>query len=281
LEEKETPQHGGATLARWHQRLGHVSQARIKELSRSEEVEGLRIEGSHEERSCKTCMEGKFVRFPFHPTGTRSRLPLELVHVDLVGPMQTLGRGGVKYFMTLVDDSTRMKWTLSLAKKSDAGRGIQSWAAQVENQSDHRIKAFRSDRGGEFLGEELQGWFKEQGIQHQLTQAYSPQSNGLAERSNRTLIEVARTLLLGAGLPPFLWPDAVRQAAVISNRVLTQVKGEEWVPLHRWTGHAVEVGMLRVFGCAAAVLIPKKFRVKMGPTAKWGIHLGVALGSKG
>jgi hypothetical protein len=75
LQEKEAPQHGGASLYKWHQRLGHVSQTRIKELVQSGQVEGLRVEGSMQENSCTACMESKFSRFPFTSTSSKNRQP--------------------------------------------------------------------------------------------------------------------------------------------------------------------------------------------------------------
>ncbi|CAI7913073.1 unnamed protein product [Closterium sp. NIES-54] len=109
-----------------------------------------------------------------------------------------------------------------------------------------------TDRGGEFLGAEMTAWLKKQGIQRKLTMAYTPQSNGVAERANRTILETARALLIESGVGNSMWPHAVRHATVARNRVLTKVGNESWVPLERWLGRKPPVDMLRVFGCMAS-----------------------------
>ncbi|CAI7743581.1 unnamed protein product [Closterium sp. NIES-54] len=187
-------------------------------------VKGLRIKGEPKEvGSCENCLTSKFSRFPFHSTVGQSSDPVELVHVDLVGPMKVKGDGGALYSMIMVDDYTRLTWSFPLAKKSDAARVIiEEWLPMVERESGKRVKAIRSNRGGEFLGAEFRSWLKRHGIKQQLTTAYTPQSNGVAERANRTIIEGGRTILVDSGLPLRFWPLAIRHATVIKNRVFTE-----------------------------------------------------------
>jgi hypothetical protein len=120
VQEEESARSGGATLEQWHLRLGHVAVSSLKELLASGQVEGFKVEGPLEAGSCRSCMEGKFSKFPYPRVEGNSSCPLELVHGDLVGPMRTEGRGRYLYWMTLVDDFTRMKWVIPLQKKSDA-----------------------------------------------------------------------------------------------------------------------------------------------------------------
>ncbi|CAI7811783.1 unnamed protein product, partial [Closterium sp. NIES-53] len=138
-----------------------------------------------------------------------------------------------------------------------------------------------TDRGGEFLGAEMTAWLKKQGIQRELTTAYTPQSNGVAERANRTILETARALLIESGVGNSMWPHAVRHATVARNRVLTKVGNESWVPLERWLGRKPPVDMLRVFGCMAVAHVPKKYRSTLGASAILCVHLGLAAESKG
>ncbi|CAI7928627.1 unnamed protein product [Closterium sp. NIES-54] len=134
---------------------------------------------------------------------------------------------------------------------------------------------------GEFLGAEMMAWLKKQGIQRELTTAYTPQSNGVAERANRTILETARALLIESGKGNSMWPHAVRHATMARNRVLTKAGNESWVPLERWLGRKPPVDMLRVFGCMAVAHVPKKYRSKLGASAIWCVHLGLAAESKG
>ncbi|CAI6007470.1 unnamed protein product [Closterium sp. NIES-65] len=127
----------------------------------------------------------------------------------------------------------------------------------------------------------MTAWLKKQGIQRELTTAYTPQSNGVAERANRTILETARALLIESGLGNLMWPHAVRHATVARNRVLTKVGDDSWVPLERWLGRKPPVDMLRVFGCMAVAHVPKTYRSKLGASAIWCVHLGLAAESKG
>ncbi|CAI7881143.1 unnamed protein product [Closterium sp. NIES-53] len=198
-----TPSTGETDWLTAHRRFGHVALPQLQQLFKEERVKGLRIKREPKEvGSCGTCLTSKFSRFPFHSAVGRSSDPVELVHVDLVGPMKVKGDGGALYSMSMVDDYTRLAWSFPLAKKSDVARVIiEEWLPMVERESGKRVKAICSNRGGEFLGAEFQSWLKWHGIKQQLTTAYTPQSNGVAERANRTIIKGRRTILVDSGLP--------------------------------------------------------------------------------
>ncbi|GJP46828.1 hypothetical protein CLOM_g6082 [Closterium sp. NIES-68] len=145
----------------------------------------------------------------------------------------------------------------------------------------HKVKVIRSDNGGEFIGADFEGELKRKGIQHQLTVPYNPQQNGVAERFNRTLQEGARTLLGRAGLPDPFWVSALRQVALVKNRVLATVGDKEWIPYIKWYGSAPAVNMLRAFGCMVVFHVPKEKRGKLEASGRWGVHLGIAKDHKG
>ncbi|CAI7897287.1 unnamed protein product [Closterium sp. NIES-53] len=171
------------------------------------------------------------------PVTGRSKKPLELVHMDLVGPLPVQGHKGEWYFLTIVDDWSRLMWAYPLKQKDHAASTIkEDWLPFVEKQAECVVKRIRTDRGGEFLRAETTAWLKKQGIQRELTTAYSPQSNGVAERANQTILETARALLIESGMGNSIWPHAVRHATVARNRVLTKVGNELWVRLERWLG---------------------------------------------
>ncbi|CAI7848082.1 unnamed protein product [Closterium sp. NIES-54] len=278
-----TPSTGETDRLIAHRRFGHVALPQLQQLFKEERVKGLRIKREPKEvGSCETCLTSKFSRFPFHSAVGQSSDPVELVHVDLMGPMKVKRDGGALYSMTMVDDYTGLTWSFPLAKKSDAARVIiEEWLPMVERESGKRVKAIRSDRGGEFLGAEFRSWLKWHGIKQQLTTAYTPQSNGVAERANMTIIEGRRTILVDSGLPLRFWPLAFRHATVIKNRVLTHVGAQHWVPMEKWSGKKPLVDMLRVFGCMGLVHVPKEKRDKLQAAAVWAVYLGLARGSKG
>ncbi|CAI7805737.1 unnamed protein product [Closterium sp. NIES-54] len=278
-----TPSTGETDWLTAHCRFGHVALPLLQQLLKEERVKGLRIKGEPKELgSCETFLTSKFSRFPFHSAVRKSSDPVELVHVDLVGPMKVKGDGGALYSMTMVDDYTRLTWYFPLANKSDAARVIiEEWLPMVERESGKRVKAIRSDRGGEFLGAEFRSWLKRHGIKQQLTMASTPESNGVAERANRTIIEGGRTIFVDSCLPLRFWPLAIHHATVIKNRVLTHVGGHHWVPMEKWSGKKPLVDIVRVFVCMGLVHVPKEKCDKLQVVAVWAFHLCLAWGSKG
>ncbi|GJP37861.1 hypothetical protein CLOM_g22265 [Closterium sp. NIES-68] len=280
---KASATSGQASWETWHRRLAHVAVSTLEVMAREQSVQGLRLHGGNaDSRDCEVCMQSKFARFPFHRVDGSAKAPLEVVHMDLVGPMRTEGIGGALYFLTLVDDWSRFTWVRPLSKKSDAAAAIkEDWLPMVERQSQRLVKVLRSDRGGEFLGADFNAWLKKNGIRHQLTCPGTPQQNGIAERANRTIGEAAKALLRDAGLPYKFWPEAVRQVVTVKNRVLMYVGEQHWVPYERWLGKKPLVDMLRVWGCMGLVMVPKEQRHKLEVAAVWAVHLGMAPDSKG
>ncbi|CAL8993586.1 unnamed protein product [Prunus brigantina] len=98
----------------------------------------------------------------------------------------------------------------------------QKSVAMTELQSGFKIKSLRSDRGGEFLSGEFNKFCEESGIQRQLTMAYSPQQNGVAERKNRTVVEMAKSMLHEKGVPYEFWAEAINTAVYLLNRCPTK-----------------------------------------------------------
>ncbi|CAI7758727.1 unnamed protein product [Closterium sp. NIES-53] len=280
---KASATSGQADWETWHRRLAHMAVSTLEVMHKEKCVHGLQLQrdGAHY-GSCEACMQNKFARFPFPCAEGSAKAPLEVVHMDLVGPMRTEGTGGVLYFLTMVDEWSRFTWARPLSKKSDAAAAIkEDWLPMVERQAMRLVKVLRSDQGGEFLGVEFTKFLKKNGIWHQLTCPGTPQQNGIAECANRTIGEAAKSLLGAAGMPYKFWPEAVCHVITIKNRVLTHVGDKHWVPYERWLGKKPSIDMLRVWGCMGLVMVPKEQRHKLEVAAVWAVHLGMAPDSKG
>ena len=131
----------------------------------------------------------------------------------------------------------------------------------MENQSGHHSKILGTDRGGEYVSNEFINFCKTHGIQKQFTAWYTPQQKGIAERKNRTIMEMARSMLAAKHLPNEYWGEAVATAVYIMNRCPTKsVKNK--VPQEAWTGMNHSVSHLKVFGCVAYAHIPYELRRK-------------------
>lgn len=189
----------------WHRRLGHINYQSLCKM-RDGAVRGIEFnDDSSEIERCETCAMGKQCRQPFTKSEYESKNILDLIHSDLVGPMETLSIGKSRYILTFIDDHSRKIFSYFLRNKSDVYDTFLQFKNFVENQTERKIKILRTDNGGEYLPEKFDALIKKAGIQHQLTAPYTPQQNGVAERYNRTIVERAKCLLHDADLPKTYW----------------------------------------------------------------------------
>lgn len=130
----------------------------------------------------------------------RSTELLEIIHADICGPMEVPSIGKSRYFLTFVDDCSRMVHIYFLKSKDETLGYFKEFKNLVENQKNRKIKVLRTDNGTEFTSGMFQNFLKLNGIIHQRTNPYTPQQNGLCERLNRTIVEKARCLLYDADL---------------------------------------------------------------------------------
>jgi transposase InsO family protein len=158
--------------------------------------------------------------------------PLELVHSDLCEMNGILTKGGKRYFLTFIDDSTRFCYVYLLKTKDEAFNYFKTYKAEVENQLERKIKRLRSDRGGEYFSSVFDEFCVEHDIIHERTPPFSPQSNGIAERKIRTLTDLVNAMLSTTGLSKAWWGEAIFSACHVLNRVPT--KNKEITPFEEW-----------------------------------------------
>jgi transposase InsO family protein len=253
----------------WHGRLGHVNFATLRKLISLECLPKFNIDPNHK---CEICVEAKLTRTSFQSIH-RNTEPLDLVHTDICDFKSIQTRGGKKYFITFIDDSTRYCHVYLLRSKDEALEMFKVYKNEVENQLSKTIKVVRSDRGGEYdapFGE----FCKEHGIIHQTTAPYSPQQNGIAERKNRTLKEMFSAMLISSGLSQNMWGEAVLSANYILNKIPRKKINK--TPYELWKGRAPTYKFLKVWGCLAKVVVPLPKQVKIGPKTVDCIFIGYA-----
>ncbi|CAI7814361.1 unnamed protein product [Closterium sp. NIES-54] len=274
---------GEADWETWHERVCHVNFPMLQKLVKDGSLKGLEVKRAVKEiGSCPTCLETMFTKFPFSSGTGPAKAPLALVHMDVVGPTRTPSLSGSRYFLTIVDDHTRAVWVYPLKTKGEVAAAVlKEWMPRAQRESGHKVKVISTNNGGEFIGADFEVVLKKKGIQHQLTVPYNPQQNGVAERFNRTLQEGARTLLGRAGLPDPFWVTALRQVALVKNRVLATVGDKQWVPYTKWYGSVPADNMLRAYGCMVVFHVPKEKRGKLEASGRGGVHLGLAKDHKG
>ncbi|UYV65814.1 hypothetical protein LAZ67_3005530, partial [Cordylochernes scorpioides] len=179
-----------SNISLWHKRLNHINEEYMKKMIQGHIVRGLDLKFERLPE-CEACIMGKLVQKPYTITDNYTVKPLQLIHMDLCGPMPCQSLGGSKYFLVIVDDYSRRIFVYFLRSKDETFERFEEFKARAENELSLRIKDLRTDNGTEFCNSRFEGLFKRSGIHHQLTTTYSPQSNGVAERVNRTLIDTA------------------------------------------------------------------------------------------
>ncbi|CAI7774305.1 unnamed protein product [Closterium sp. NIES-54] len=248
---------------------------------KGKEGEGVEIkEGGGQPSKCPDFTTGKLPRTSFPTSTTRASAPLELVHTDVCGPMQTPDREkGSKYFITFLDDFSRLSRVTLVKTKNEVAKVFKHWIRYAEREVGAKVKILRCDRGGEYMGKDLESFLEDKGITHQLSVACTPQKNGAAERLNWTLIDLARAMLAHVWLDHTWWGAALQYANWAKSRMGSKgLEGKS--PYFMWTRKVPSVSIARVWGCMAQYKVPDQQRRKLDPKAQWGIFLGVSERSK-
>nr|KYP72805.1 Retrovirus-related Pol polyprotein from transposon TNT 1-94 [Cajanus cajan] len=264
----------------WHKRYGHFNMGALKFLQTHDMVRDMPMMGIIDDL-CDACQLGKMHRKSFSSTNvTRAKEKLELIHTDLCGPMSVPSLSQSKYFLLFIDDLTRMTWVYFLSSKAQTFDVFKKFRAMVESQSGCKIKMLRSDNGKEYTSNEFNAFCEDMGIVHQLTVSYTPEQNGVSERKNRTVMEMARCLIAEKKLPKCFWAEAVYTAVYLLNRLPTRAVQEK-TPIEAWNGVKPTAKHLKIFGsiCYTHVAVAK--RSKLDDKAEMEIFLGYAANSKG
>lgn len=250
----------------WHHRFCHINNRSISELAKKGYVRGL-TDSIAVSDQCYGCCLGKSTKAPCKGlSGKSSSATLDLLHSDVCGPMPIASDGGSRYFMTILDDYSRKIDVFCLKSKDEVVKNIKEYLDRIENQKGQKVKRFRSDNGLEYCNKALRELFANRGIKHERTCVETPQMNGVAERANRTLLDMTRSMLLSAKLPQTFWAEAVATAAYVRNRMVHR-NLENGVPEGIWTERQPSVKHLKVFGCLAYTHLPSQGRRKLDPRA--------------
>ncbi|MBW0469526.1 hypothetical protein O181_009241 [Austropuccinia psidii MF-1] len=214
----------------WHKRLGHPGKALVRSM-------GLPSDNS----PCKTCDLNKIHQIPFKDKFEHVSLPLDCVHLDLVGPISPPSAGGSRYFLIIVNQFTSYKMTLMLKSKSKTFDQFFVVKNLMENYQQQTIKTVH---------------------------------NGFAEHANWTILNKAKFLLNESGLAKQYWSEAINTSTLLTNLIPTPSR-QNLSPYALWTGKSPRIKKLQVFGCQAITLIPKNLRDwKLAQSGQEGVFLG-------
>jgi len=229
--------------------MHHLNRLASKELVIS--LPKLKFE---RDRLCEAWQKGKQTKSSFKSLNVMSTSrPLELLHTDLFGPSRTMSLGGNYYGLVIVDDYSRFTWTLFIATKDETYQAFKRFSKVMQNAKNCGISSIKSDHGGEFQNEKFDKFCSKSGIKYDFSALRTPQHNGVVERKNQSLKELARTLLNEIWLPKYFWADAVSTTSYVLIRLLIRPILKK-TPYELFKGRMPNISPLKVFGCKCFIL---------------------------
>nr|GFA55248.1 retrovirus-related Pol polyprotein from transposon TNT 1-94 [Tanacetum cinerariifolium] len=239
----------------WHQRLSHLNFDTINDLTRNDLVAGLPKFKYHKEHLCPSCKQGKRNRASHPPK--------------------------LRYVLVIVDDYSRYTWVHFLhflRSKDEAPEVIIKFLKRITVLLQSPVIIIRNDNGTEFKNQMLKEYFDTVGISHQMYSVRTPQQNGVVKRRNRSLVEVARTMLVFSRASLFLWAEAIATACFTQNRSIIHRRFNK-TPYELINGRKPNISFLHVFG---ALCYPKNDREdigKLGAKGDIGFFIGYSVDS--
>lgn len=273
----ETGEESSAEL--WHQRFCHINKKYISATSRNDSVRGM-PEVTSSTTTCETCNLAK-KRTTSHKAlqKVRSSNPLQLLHLDVCGPLPSQSIGGHRFFLSITDDFSRKVTVYPLKRKNEVFECFKKYQTRNERFLNRKILNIRTDNGMEFCHNEFKKYLEDQGIVAERTNDYTPQQNGVSERFNYTALDAVKALLSSSNLGNGFWAEALLCFVYVWNRVchVNQTK----TPFELFGGRKPSVKHLRIFGSTVYVGTPRQLRNKLEMRSKKGILVGYAMQTKG
>ena len=230
---------------------------------------------------CKTCIQGKQHHRPITGTMTPATELLQIIHSDVCGPLKTPTPEGYKYFVSMIDDYSKMSAVTLIKQKSDVAQAVADFINMAQTQLSKHARKFHSDNGGEYMSDKLQAAFKKFGIIHTKSAPGTPQQNSVAERFNRTIIEMATCLMRERGVERRLL-GLCRALCQPHPQSSSMQRCRRQSPFRSLVQQISEPRHHRTFGCKAlnlvtkgnrASLTPTRQSVYLGPDSDHGIHI--------
>jgi len=247
----------------WHRRLGHFNISKIlNKLSK------INIPSK-----CQICSHSKLKDFPHKNSTNKSIGIFELIHMDLIGPIEESLHGN-RYILSILDDFSRYGWVHFLSNKHDTYTIFHNWFIEINNIHDKSIKYIRTDNGTEFSNSMFKSFCASHGIIHQFTIPYNPQQNGRAERFNGTLINSAKALLNDAKLSHHFWEYTVETANYIHNRI-PHSGIQNKIPYEILFKSKIDYAHFKVFGCRVFITCPSHSGINLTITLYLAYFLAI------
>jgi hypothetical protein len=203
----------------WHHRIAHIGMSQLKKAFKKGMVLGVKDVTFEKDKLCSACQVGKQVA-SHHPIKAyvSTTRPLELIHMDHLGPTTYKSLGGNLYCLVIVVDYSRYTWTF-LEDKGKTFDIFKKFATRAQNEFGSSMVKIRSDNGSKFCNTKVEEYCDDEGIKHEFSSTYTPKQNGVVEIKNKTLITLARAMLDDYKVSQRFWAEAINTACHASNRV--------------------------------------------------------------
>ncbi|GJY99759.1 retrovirus-related pol polyprotein from transposon TNT 1-94 [Tanacetum coccineum] len=222
---------------------------------------------------CSACERGKIKKASHPPKLVSSdHSKLELLHMDLCGPMRVNSINGKTYILVIVDDYSRYTWVYFLHSKDKTSDIIKKFIAQTQLNYKAKVCKICTDNGTKFKNVTLKAHYEKLGIMQQFSTTRTPQQNGVVERRSRTLVEAARIMLIFSRLPEFLWAEAVARTCFTQNRSIIHTRHNK-TPYELLRGRKPNIEYFHVFGSLCYPTNNQDDLGKMKPKADIGVFI--------
>jgi hypothetical protein len=255
----------------WHARLGHLNFSDVKKII---------PQAVGRPSFCTTCAIAKSTRAPLTGTRATSTHIGQTTHLDVWGPTEVASLSGKRYYVVIVDGYSNFVEVHLLSHKSETTNIYKSYDAKMETRGT-RLKHLLFDGGGEFLNKELISYLAQRGTTYENTPRSTPELNGKAERSHRTITSRARALRLAANLPKSLWGELSLTAAHLINTSPSSTNPNNQSPYQIFHERQYDYSRLRTIGSRAFAHISHDARRKLDQPATEGVLVGYARNSQG
>uniref|UniRef100_A0AAV1UTQ2 Polyprotein n=1 Tax=Peronospora matthiolae TaxID=2874970 RepID=A0AAV1UTQ2_9STRA len=265
----------------WHRRLGHVSYGTLNAMVKEGRIKDAKMKPKS---VCDVCATSKQVRKSFK-TNDRDDEAREssrsdvVVCSDVLGPITPSSKSGFKYIVSFIMMKSRYVTVYPLRKKSEVASAFKRFYQDIKTASGTKIKVLRSDNGGEYRNATMKNFCKGKFVKQEFTVPYNPEQNGMAERMNRTLVEMTRCMLKDSGLDKSYWCEALMTAADIRN-VLPNASSKNSSPFEIVFKKVPRIEHMRVFGAQCYAHVAKEKRHKLDDPGVRCFFLGYAKDQK-
>ncbi|KAF2890836.1 hypothetical protein ILUMI_15337, partial [Ignelater luminosus] len=244
---------------KWQRILGHAHFQDLKHLCQLQLAEGLPYKIENDFLKCEICLQNKMTNLKFKNNRTRANDILEIIHTDVNGPISPTGYKGERYFVSFVEDFSKIAVVYCIKHKSEVFNRFVEYIKLMQNQTGKKIKEIHCDNGREYINKDFFRLAKAEGIYLRTGPPHTHEFNGVAEKYNRTIMNRARCLLSEAKIDKSYWPECVYTAAYIGNRLLANTKIRKTL-YEIFFNKKPDVSNSRLYGSTAFVRIPEECR---------------------